>query len=91
MVMVSLQGKGTADIGTSKEHHLCLMDTSSSGNGLFAGDFFAELGYVESMSLHFPIMQFAVIFYLPHYIAWVASSLEIRGFKMTLSVKSFLD
>lgn len=48
--MVSLQWKGAASIGTSKEHHVSLMDTSSSGNGLFAGDFFAELGYVEAVS-----------------------------------------
>lgn len=82
-VTVSWQGKGTANIGTSKEHHVCLMDTSSNGNKLFAdGDFFAELGCVESTSLHFPNMQFAVIFLLPHYIAQVASYLEIRGFKI---------
>lgn len=41
-VIVSEQWKGTASTGTSKEHHLCLMDTRSSENGLFAGDFFCR-------------------------------------------------
>lgn len=62
-VLVSVQWKGIASVKTSREHHLCLTDTSRSGNGLFSfAGLFAELGCVESVSLPFANVQFLVLF-----------------------------